>query len=59
MSMGPLRRVRQVERYRSKYAPFGCYSVILYLECGHEEARKASDYKGGRVRCEQCARGSR
>lgn len=52
---GPLRKIVRFELYRSDSHPIGTYTVILYLECGHTEWRKASKFNHETQRYARCS----
>lgn len=55
----PLKRVVRYERYSPTNNPHPGYpcSIALYLECGHEQHRKASQGVPKKARCFQCRYG--
>jgi len=55
----PFRKVVKVERYSPTNNPHPSYpcSLMLYLECGHQVGRKASQGVPKRARCFQCRYG--
>jgi len=53
-SLGPLRLVVKVRRYKPLYAPSYGRSIELHLECGHVLHRKSSKGEPRKMHCFEC-----
>lgn len=54
----PLRDIAKRRIYRSPSHPHGTYSVVVTLECGHEQYYKGSREPKRSARCQECWRAS-